>query len=301
MNSFIRFFVYSNLFIATCALALTYESFLLLHLPSSLNWYLLLIFLCTVFVYCLHYFIKIKKEIRNDRQQWCRQNKKLLAWLIVLSLFFIAGGAIFHFRSIFFFHRHFNPNNLAWFIIIPILALAYSYPLIPWHKKSLRQIGWLKMALLSFVWSFTTVALPIMMSPEEVDLYTRSFFVPMIFLQRFIFIGALCFLFNIRDYEEDKRDDIKTFAVLLGQRRSLQYGKWVMTVVNALFTLIFLWCFELQDTGDYIAAFIPVVLLFCLFQFYSPQKNEALFVIRNDGLMLIKALLLIFALLIFHY
>ncbi|MFI5133068.1 MAG: hypothetical protein ACHQEB_01975, partial [Chitinophagales bacterium] len=116
MRSIIKFFVYSNLFIATCALALTYESFLLLHLPGSLNWYLLLIFLCTVFVYCLHYYIRLETKKTDERSQWCRQHKKLLLLLIALSLFFTIGGVIYHFNSVFGKPGHFDYGNLAWFI-----------------------------------------------------------------------------------------------------------------------------------------------------------------------------------------
>lgn len=293
------FLVYSNFFIAACALALTYESFLLLHLPTSLNWYLLLVFLCTVFVYNLHYFVNLRKSNMDERSQWCRANKKLLLVLIILSLVFIVGGVLYHFNSIFGSGKNFHYHNVAWFIIIPLLALAYSYPVIPWKKKSLRQIGWLKMASLSFIWSFTTVALPVLMLPDKGDLFTRTVFVPIAFLHRFVFIATLSLLFNVRDYNEDKEAGIKTLAVIMGQRASLLFGKWVMTPLNILFTLLLLWTFELQDNTDYIAGFIPIALLFLLHQFFSSKKNAA-FVILNDGLMLVQALLLIFALKFSH-
>jgi 4-hydroxybenzoate polyprenyltransferase len=246
-------------------------------------------------VYCLHYLVKLRKNKSDDRLQWCRQNKKWLFWMIILSFVLISGSIIYHYHSIFGPRGHFNYSNLTWFIVVPLLALGYSYPLIPWNKKSLRQIGWLKMALLSFTWSFTTVVLPVLMLPDKGDLYTRSFFVPVLFVHRFVFIAALSFLFNIRDLEEDSRDGIKTLAVMLGQTRSLSYGKWIMAFLNIVFTYLLLWCFELQEPAYYVAAFIPVFLLFFLYEKFTPTNNEAAFELHNDGLMLIKALLLIFA------
>lgn len=293
------FFVYSNLFIACCALGLTYESFLLLHLPSSLNWYLLLIFLCTVFVYSLHYYIRLEPTKTDDRSQWQKKNKKILFAITVLSLFFIIGGIVYHFNSIFGKPGHFNYRNLAWFIIVPVIAFGYSYPFIPWNKKSLREVGLLKMAVLSFVWSFTTVVLPVIMLSDDADFYTRTFFMPVLFMQRFVFIAALCFLFNIKDQEEDMKEGIKTLAVIIGPKKSLLIGKWTMTILTALFTFFMLWAFELQDAIFYIAAFIPVILLFLLYQYFPSTKTRAGFIIRNDGLMLVQALLLIFALLFF--
>lgn len=219
--------------------------------------------------------------------------------LIVSSFIFIVGGVIYHFNAIFGSGRNFHYHNIAWFVIIPLLALAYSYPILWWKKKSLRQIGWLKMTSLSFIWAFTTVALPVIMLPGKGDLFTRSVFVPIAFLQRFVFVAALSLLFNIRDYKEDKEAGIRTLAVIMGETASLRFGKWVMTLLNILFTLLLLWTFELQDTTDYLAGFIPIALLFLLHQFFS-SKKDAFFVIRNDGLMLVQALLLIFVLKTYH-
>ena len=293
----LHFIVYSNLFIAACAFILTLETFVLFGLPSSLNWYLLLIFLSTVFVYSLHYFEKSKKEKTDHRLEWCRKNKKLLLAIIVLSFILITGGVAWHYQMIFIKDGHFNYSNLAWFIVIPLLALAYSYPLTPWNKKSLRQIGWLKMASLSFIWSFTTVVLPVLMLPGSSYTKMNDSNLLILFFHRFIFIASLGFLFNINDYEEDKKDGIKTIAVLLGPEKSLQRGKWIVLFLNIAMSLLLWYSFDLRSFALISAMLIPVIFLFVVYQTFSFQKDEASFVIRHDGLMILKALLLIFAVL----
>lgn len=293
----LHFIVYSNLFIAACALALTIETFYLLHLSSFLYWYLFLIFLCTAFVYSLHYFVKSKKDKTGSRLEWCRKNRQILPIVILVSFMLIAGTVIYHYPSIFEKNGRFNYFNLAWFIIIPLLALGYSYPLNPWNKKSLRQIGWLKMASLSFIWSFTTVVLPVLMFPTANTGYAGNNYVVILFIHRFFFIAALSLLFNINDYAEDKKDGIKTIAVLIGPLKSLRYGKWVMTVLNVAAAFLLLYYFELLHPIYFAALLLPVVLLFLLFHRFLALKDEALFVIRYDGLMIVKALLLIFAVL----
>lgn len=289
------FLIYSNIFIATCALVLTWETFYLLQLPLSLNWYLLLMFLCTLFVYSLHYFVKSNKPKNDSRLAWCRKNKKLLSAIIFLSFILIAGGVAWHYRSIFLIGEKFNYRNLAWFIIIPLLSLGYSYPLNPWNKKSLRQNGWLKMISLSFIWSFTTVVLPVLMWPGEN--VTGTIQLPVLFFHRAFFIAALSVLFNIHDHEEDKKDGIKTLAVLLGPHKSLQYGKWVMLLMNIVMVFLLIYFFTLNQPVFFAVLLIPVVLLFLLYQYFSPRQDEVIFAIRNDGLMIVKALLLIFAIL----
>ena len=293
----LHFIVYSNLFIATCALTLTIETFYLLHLSSSLNWYLFLIFLCTVFVYSLHYFVKSNKNKTGSRLEWCRKNPQILPIIIAVSFLLIVGTVIYHYPSIFKKNGQFNYHNLAWFIIIPLLTLGYSYPLNPWNKKSLRQIGWLKMASLSFIWSFTTVVLPVLMFPSAEYTSAGNIHVILLFIHRFLFIAALSLLFNINDYEEDKKDDIKTIAVLIGPVKSLRYGKWLMIILNILSALLLLYYFELLNPVYIAALLLPVLLLFLLFHRFSALKDEAIFVIRYDGLMIVKALLLIFAVL----
>jgi 4-hydroxybenzoate polyprenyltransferase len=151
------------------------------------------------------------------------------------------------------------------------------------------------MASLSFIWSFTTVVLPVLMLPENMYSYPENKQVAVLFFHRFFFIAALSFLFNINDYEEDKKDGIKTFVVLLGPGKSLQYGKWIMSLANAITAVLLLNFFKLNQPVYYAALLIPVILLYLLYQRFSARKDEAAFVIRNDGLMIIKALLLIFA------
>lgn len=264
-----------------------------------LNWYLLLIFLCTVFVYSLHYFIKSKKERSDSRLDWCRKNRSLLLAIIILSFFLITGGIIWHYKLILIKNGDLNYSNLAWFILIPILAMCYSYPLIPWNKKSLRQVGWLKMASLSFIWSFTTVLLPLLMYPVNNEVENSVTQTSILFIHRFFFITSLVFLFNINDYEEDKQDGIKTIAVILGPLKSLQTGKWVVVIVNTMTSLLLLYYFDLHHIAFFAVLLTPVIFLFEFYHRFSGQKDEAGFVLRHDGLMILKALLLIFAVLTF--
>jgi 4-hydroxybenzoate polyprenyltransferase len=301
LYKFLAFFIYTNIFIAACALALTWETFILLKLPRSLSWYLLLIFLCTLFVYDLHYYVKRKKDKQDSRLNWCRKNHSLLFAMIILSAVLIAGGVVYHYKMIFELNGHFNYNNLVWFLLIPVIALAYSHPLNPFNKKSLRQIGLLKMISLSFIWSFTTTILPVLMfRPSHKELIDEQALLAL-FLHHFLFIGSLCVLFNIYDYEEDKADGIKTIAVIAGPAKSLAYSKWITGLINMIAALLLLYFFNLEQPVFYIAVLLPPLLVFLLHQRFDPAMDEAVFIFRYDGMMIVQALLLIFAVLISNY
>jgi 4-hydroxybenzoate polyprenyltransferase len=151
------------------------------------------------------------------------------------------------------------------------------------------------MVSLSFIWSFTTVVLPVLMWPGE-DV-TGTIQLSVLFFHRAFFIAALSVLFNINDYDEDKKDGIRTIAVIAGPSKTLKYGKWIMIIVNISASLLLIHFFRLYQLFYYAAIFIPVVLLFFLYLFFKPGTDEASFAARYDGLMIVKALLLIFAVL----
>lgn len=292
------FLVYTNIFIGSCALALTWETFILLRLPATLNWYLLLIFGATLFIYNLHYYAKLSGSKDDSRLHWCRQHKKLMLGFVLGSFLFILGGVFWHRDAIFGIPGHWHTRNLIIFLIIPLLAIGYTFPIFP-KKKSLRQIGWLKMISLSFIWTFSTLLLPLLLDDSGSLIYFSWWKAGTLFIQRFIFIAALSLLFNINDHEEDLRDGIRTFAVALGPEQSLRRGKWLMTLLNTVSLSWVLFEFRLLQPAPIAASALFLTILFRAFDRFRPDPLESRFVIRYDGLMLIQALLLIFAISIF--
>lgn len=296
LNKFICLIVFSNFFIAACALALTYESFEVLHLPKAVYWYLPAIFCTTLFIYTLHYYQKSFTNKIDNRLAWIRKNKLFTQSLLILSFILIALIFFFNFNSIFTGTALHNFKIALLIILLIILSLGYSSKLFFSKKKSFRQIGWLKLPLLSFVWSFSTVALPALITDAQTDFYTTYFHMPVLFLHRFTFMMALCGLFNINDYEEDKKDGIETFAVTYGKSFSLKTGKWFFGLLNFVTGIILLKSFEWTHWSLYAAVFIPALLIFIAYHTLKENSAEEIFTLKYDGLMPVKAGLLIFAL-----
>ena len=278
-------FFYCNFFIAFCAASLIYETGFLFHLLPDIQWFIWLAFFCTLNVYTFHYYLKCAKPVDDDRINWYRKHKPLVWSLLFISTCAVAYLLITHYAILF------SRENFIWTLLIPILSITYSLPFLP-GGKALRHFGWLKLPLLSFVWSFTTVSLPVLYSGNELIEQTQE---QTLFINRFLFVMALCVLFNLRDYEEDKADNVMTPAVLLGSQKILSTGKWVLSILNLIAGLLLIWAFHFQSPLLYAAIIIPVILLFLLFQYFSFTKTEIQFLFLNDGLMPVKALLLIFA------
>ena len=296
LNKFICLIVFSNFFIAACALALAFESFVILHLPKTVYWYLPAIFCSTLFIYTLHYYQKSFTDKIDNRLTWVRKNKLftqsilLISFILSLLLFFFNLNSIFSGTAL---HK-FKITLLI--ILMIILSLGYSSKLFFSATKSFRQIGSLKLPLLSFVWAFSTVALPALITNTQTDFYTNYFHMPVLFLHRFAFMMALCGLFNINDYEEDKKDGIETFAVTYGKAFSLKAGKWFLGLLNLVTGFILLKSFEWSHWSLYAAVLTPALLIFIAYRTLKENTAKEIFTLKYDGLMLIKAGLLIFAL-----
>ena len=102
-------------------------------------------------------------------------------------------------------------------------------------------------------------------------------------------------LFNVRDYAEDKQDKIITPAVALGPSVILNRGKWLICGLNVITVSLLIKTFHFFNLIQIAAVVLPVVFVFLLFQYFRFDRSEMQFVFLHDGLMPVKALLLIFA------
>ena len=125
-------------------------------------------------------------------------------------LVFIAGG-ILVFGSVFWL-----PTGIVWFCLaVAVLPFSYSLPVLPFkNRKRLREYGWLKTLVLAGVWTVVTALLPIIFWNKVITAY------PLELLNRFVFIFALCVVFDIRDIRTDMRNNIDTLPLRLGLRNS---------------------------------------------------------------------------------
>jgi hypothetical protein len=111
--------------------------------------------------------------------------------------------------------------------------MLYAIPLIP-DKRNLRNLGILKIIMVSLVWTGTTVLLPVL---EGGLTFSRDLFV--LFLQRFILILVLMIPFEIRDLQTDP-GALHTIPQRIGVRNTRLLG--------ALLSLVFFLLSFLKDS-----------------------------------------------------
>lgn len=268
--------MFSSVFISACSVAMCIETCLLLHIRlNSISFYLF-VFSATLVQYNLHYLVKESAVKNSQRLSWSFKNK-------FVHKILIGFGSVLIIISLFSFQLH----HFIILIIFGAVAFLYSFPILPFYRqKRIKDFGLLKIITLALLWTLVTVWLP-----ADGTIFSGISF-QLIFLRRFIFIFILCLLFDIRDIEIDKAESIATLAVKLGLKRSysLCYTLLIIFVVLCVAEFIYL-----SDTAQLISMLLSALATIITIQFSKKNNSDFVYLACVDGMMLLQALLVIFA------
>ena len=244
MNHLINFVLSSKLFISlsVCSLALATQYTLGLYDFKIL----LLLFFGTFLSYNFQRFIfcyTVKKDLKSF---WILKNKYVFQFLLLISV-------------IIFSNLFLKLSGITQLMVLMISTISLSYPI-------LRKTPYLKIFLIAFSWSFSTVALIY----YESNLVLNSNVVLSI-ISRMFFIIAITIPFDIRDVEYDKKKTY-TIPMLVGDKMAKK--------IAVFFLLLFL----IIDSYLYLnnlnfGFFISTILCF-LYSFYIVCKDNQ----KKDGL-----------------
>ena len=272
MKKLAEFVLFSSIFIGACAVALCIQTNLLMHLPLNTFSFYCFVFGATLVQYNLHYLIKTTAVNNSLRLVWSVKNK--MVHKVILS----AGIALILFSFLSFRLHH--------FIILAILgaiAFLYSFPVIPFGKKKrIKEYGFLKIITLALLWTLVTVWFPVNNFPFENNIFV------FIFLKRFVFMFVLCLLFDIRDIEIDRRENITTLAVFLGKKKSylIAYGFLILFAILSLVQF-----FYFGDRGVLIAMLLSAAATFFVVELTKKTNSDFIYLAGIDGMMLLQAML----------
>jgi 4-hydroxybenzoate polyprenyltransferase len=265
--------LYSNIYIALCAVAMTLQTCLLLQLQlRPLIPLLVLIFCATLIIYALHRLVSLTKvqAVKVGTRFWLIASYKgFLRFLIVASSFVCSVCLLFL-------------NYGVQVVLIPatIISIAYVFPFIGQQKRRLRDYNYLKIFLIALIWSLVTVALPILESQSSFAAQEFG-----MVSERFLFIFIITLPFDIRDLDIDRRNAVQTIPALIGQKATFYLG---------LSCLIF-WVFIVYLLYPFVV-FLPLLLTAFVTLFFikyaSQQQHDYFFTAGVDGLMLLQFILI---------
>ena len=272
LRRFFDFFIFSSLFIAGCAVLMTYQVESLFRLTYPSGRFLAFVFFSTVCSYNFHWFFTPRTMSENRRVLWTQKRKNIHLLLLVTGFI----GSVLFFLQL--------TDYWFWIGLSVLLTFLYSAPKLPFGFASvLRQIAIGKTIFLAMVWTYVTTILPIVMAgnrwaPEH-----------MLFsIGRFFFIYAICIIFDFRDREQDKQDGIKSMITYFNERgiNILFYGCMLVFLI----TVIFLHLYDFPII-HLIGLLLPAIIVTRLYPFFKRNFSDYLYYFFLDGMMAFPALL----------
>ncbi len=210
----IELVVFSNLWIAFSAAGLTINTYFLLNRDVNSN-VVLLVFFATFSIYNLQRLVKHYFQNKNfsDRHYWILGHVKMLEVLVLLSSI----------ASVVLFFKIYSLQAFLYLLPFSMVSILYSVTLFS-KNKSLRDLPFTKIFLISITWAVASVVLPFI----ELEL-SFNFAVIKLFLFNFLFMLAITIPFDIRDIKLDSKET-KTLPQYLGANKAVNLAMWILSV-----------------------------------------------------------------------
>jgi 4-hydroxybenzoate polyprenyltransferase len=285
MNKYLRqaldFLLYSNIFIALCAVSQGLVTYWLVEAKPD-TYVLGLLFCSTLALYNFSILLSKpeKPEIsRFQRVRWIFSHYRLMITLTIISSIAIIPLSFF-----------LNTSSNILLIGLGLISIAYNLPIfsIDDTRFSLRNIPGVKLFIIAMVWAASCVLLPIFeIAGNNYSTITLNETI-LLFLKRLFFIAAIAVPFDIRDIFQDKSNRLKTIPVIFGEKNSLL----ICQVLLASYLLL-LFNFTKKIDGNFFALSLTILLSGWLIFKSKWKKNEYYYFLLLDGTMILQLIMLL--------
>jgi 4-hydroxybenzoate polyprenyltransferase len=266
------FFIYSNLFIALCAILMIVQTFGLLLDEWPPFTFIAFAFFATLSSYSFHWWLTPDIDLPSERLSWLKRNKYVHLILFFASL----PGAVYYGILLI--------DHWPWLLLAAFITFLYSAPKIPYpFFRILRKVALGKTIFLAFMWMYVTTVLPLQVSDRpwrpDFTLFAAS---------RFFFIYAICIVFDYRDREYDRSIGIRSLITWLNEK-SIFILFIASLVLFAVFTLLLLrYGFPFMTVGTLL---LPGVITAILYKYVTKKFSDIVYYFVLDGLMALSAII----------
>jgi len=295
-KSLIQAIFFGNFFYGICAVFLSMEACLQQSYPLNNLLYYLCLFAATTVYYNKAYITEAAADSSNIRSLWyARYHKRIikiqafLSSIIVFSAFFLARGLWLNIWMM---------PILQWgvLLIFPMVAAMYYGMILP--RYNLRNVGWIKPFVIGFVWAGSVNIYPILFQCiKNNQQFSLHLFGILLFIKNMMFITVLCIMFDIKDYATDHNQQLKTFVVRVGLRKTIFYIMLPLCMIGFGTFMLFTVSHHFPGLWIILNA-VPFVLLITVAYSMCRRKRILYYLAIIDGLMLVKAICGIFAVLL---
>lgn len=276
------FLLFSNLFMALCAVAQAMVTFMLIG--SELVYPVLaILFLSTLCIYNFSILLSKPQHPENSsfkRVRWFFAHYKLIMMItlvsamLLLPLFFLVTA-----------------KSKLLLIFLSILSFGYGLPIftVGKQKYGLRNIPGLKLLLIGITWTLSVVLLPILEAQNSFHLSISTKNMLLLAGKRFLFITTIAIPFDIRDLFQDRKLGLKTIPVVFGEKNAYLLCQFLLA---GYLVLLFLF----RDHGfdnTFFALALTVILMGWLIFRSKFEKNEYYYFFYLDGVLILQYVLMV--------
>ena len=283
LRKIFNLFLFSSLFIALCAVLMTWQTNQLFALDYNDLHYAAFVFFSTICSYNFHWYLTPDSFAEHTRALWTRQHKLLHLLLFIFG----AIGAAWYFFSF--------SGKWFWLTVPVILTFLYSAPKLPYPPfRWLRRVAVGKTLFLAMVWMYVTTLAPMFLSGVDWENYYGGGLAPFFVLlpcSRFFLIYAICILFDYRDRDEDKKDGIRSMITYFSEKGvdALFYGSLIAFFVAT--SAMYLYGTSLFTV---ISLLVPGFIVLALYKTAKRNFSDYLYYFVLDGLMMFSSLFTLF-------
>ena len=268
------FFIYSNFFIAGCAVAMVNQTDKLILQTRSNNYFLLFVLFSTICSYSFHWFLTSESVIQSPRIAWVKKNRNVHLILFIVG---IAGSGILFFELLPYWH---------WLFFSAFITFLYSAPKIP-HPlfRALRKVALGKTIFLALVWTNVTTVLPIIISGQN---WSNEF--TLFIIHRFFLIYAICILFDYRDREDDKIAGIYSLITFMNKRDVFKI--FALSLVFFAASTLMLYSYNYSILSIFILL-MPGIIVAAVYNYALKNFTDIFYYGILDGLMAFSAFVML--------
>lgn len=279
--SVLDFLLFSNIFIAVCAVAQGLVTYYLLGLPAD-RYVLVFLFFATLISYNLSVLLTKPADLQKSqfkRIDWFFAHHRLMISITMIAILCIIPLALLYLSM--------QAKLLMGFV--GIIAVAYNFPFLTLDQKkiSLRNLPVIKLFLIAFIWSVSCVLLPIVELENNYGIVIPLGETILLLAQRLLFICALTIPFDSRDLFQDKIYELKTITVTSWEKKA-----WFFCLVILGLYLILLVLFTKTINLDVAALALTIFLTGWLIFKSSPKRSEYYYFLWLDGMMILQCAML---------
>ena len=285
MNKYVRqtldFLLFSNIFIALCAVAQGLVTYQLLHTKPE-NHVLGLLFCSTLALY--NFSILLSKPANPEksafrRVRWIFSHYRLMITLTIIAVLSLLPLSFF-----------LNTASKILLLSLALISVGYCLPIFSIHDKrfGLRNIPGVKLFLIAMVWALSCVLLPVLELESSIEASVTVNDTILLIAKRFLFIAAITVPFDIRDLFQDKTNELKTIPVILGEKKSLLVCQGLLVAY-----LILLFLFTKGFDSNFLGLTLTILLSGWLIFRSKWERNEYYYFFYLDGTMIVQFIMLL--------